>query len=664
MEVETLREPDAIDERRQRYLANLAALYRSDSVLAAQIDALPFAQTPALEIARDGHATVRLIAADGCTVYAHSRYRPGTEASKFVEGQLSGTAGDKDDYRNPVFVIAGLGLGYHLVEFERFYERPLLIVAEDDAGLIKAAFCAVDLSELLAKGRLIFLTSTDKAALHGKLEPINTNLMLGFQFVALPYTSRRVAADPADGRPGAADFHQQIRALISDYISYSRLQMITLLRNARVTCKNIAFNLPTYLDHAGIERFQNRAAGYPAILVAAGPSLARHLDRLGELRERAVIIAVQTVFKLLLARGIRPHFVTSLDFHEVSAEFFRGVEDVGDTVLVAEPKATWHVLDGYPGQKHVLRSQFIEELLRAAAPARGGLKAGSTVAHLAFYLAEYLGCDPIILVGQDLSYSEGFYYPPGMPIEQIWRPELGRFQTVEMKQWERIVRGRPILRVVQDIHGRDVYTDDQLFTYAEQFQSDFLASPARVIHAGEAGMRLAGTEVMALDDAAAQYCQRSLPAAALAAQLAGNKVAPAVIAERRRSARQAIEERLSELASIRKIATEMNRLLANLGNLVERPAEFNRLIVRVDDLRSRIQEFDRTYKLVTEVSQAAELRRYTADRRIGQHERETRETARRHLQRDRDFVTAFQDGCEWLEAMLKQSLKRIGEVPS
>ena len=63
---------------------------------------------------------------------------------------------------------------------------------------------------------------------------------------------------------------------------------------------------------------------------------------------------------------------------------------------------------------------------------------GATVAHLAYYVAEHLGCDPIIFVGQDLGFSDGLCYTPGTSYEDVWRPELARFCTVEMKQWEQI----------------------------------------------------------------------------------------------------------------------------------------------------------------------------------------------------------------------------------
>lgn len=627
------------------YVENLAALYAVDPKLAARVDAVPFAHTPALEPTRDGRVTVRLTADDGKSVYAHSRYQPLEEARMLVEGQAlrkeEGSPGD-EDLESPCFLVAGLGLGYPVAELERRFSQPLIIVAEDDLPLIKAALCVTDLSAILRARRMTLLTAADKAALHERLRPIITPMMLGLKYITLPHTSRC-----------HAQFHSRIRALIRDFMSFSRVQMFSLLRHARITCKNIAFNLPAYLAQPGIEVLKGRGSGYPAILVAAGPSLARNIAQLGDLRRRAIVIAVQTVLKNLLARGVPPHFVTSLDYHEISAQFFRGVEDFAGTILVAEPKATWHVLDAFRGRTHVLHADFADDLLREVAPPRDGLRAGSTVAHLAFYLAEYLGCDPIILLGQDLSFSDGLYYPPGMQIERIWQPELGRFQTVEMKQWERIVRSRSGLRRVKDIHGRDVYTDEQLFTYAEQFQSDFLAASARVIHACEGGMRLDGTEIMPLREAGARFCARELPADLFSP---GAGCPPQDLKHR---VVAALEQRLAELQDTRQIAVETNELLPKLEGLVERPAEFNRLVARVDELRSRMQQSERTYNLVVQVSQLAELRRIQADRAIHDEPCETPETARRRLRRDREYVSAFIDGCDCLLNMLPQALERV-----
>jgi hypothetical protein len=642
---------EALAALQRCYLGNLAALYGLYPDFAARIDAMPFTACPRLEPARDGRFTASVTADNGKPVYLHSRYRPGEEAAQFVGAQkdlfVDDQPGNGPERDGRSFLIGGVGLGYHLLELDRQHHKPLMIVAEDDLGLIKAALCVSDLSGPIRERRLLFLTSTDKGHLHQLLRPHNADVLLGLRFMTLPQAARCHVA-----------FHEEIRKLLGDFVTFARLQMVTLLRNARITCKNLLFNMPTYVSWPGVEVLAGRGRGYPAILVAAGPSLARNIDQLAELRRYGVLIAVQTVFKNLLARGIQPHFVTSLDFHEISAQFFRGLSDVGDCALVAEPKATWHVMDAYPGRKHLLHNDLYDRLLQDAAPERGRIKPGSTVAHLAFYLAEYLGCDPIILVGQDLSFSEGLYYPAGMPIEQVWQPELGRFYTVEMKQWERIVRARHVLRKVKDIHGRDTYTDEQLFIYAEQFQSDFAGSAARVIHATEGGMRLAGTEVLTLREAAARFCRRPLPEDLFAS---GKPPTSGAAVAR---ARQVLGEQLEQVHAVKEIAVEMRGLLGRLAGLFDRPNEYNRLVVRVDDLRTRMQHFERIYGVVTSVAQLAELRRYSADRRIGEGEVDTVATARQRLQRDREFVDAFIEGCAYLEDIVPEALERWGETDS
>lgn len=616
------------------YRRNLAALYRRDPALARALEAVAFAALPMLERARDGAWTTRIRADDGAAVYVHSRHAPGDEARRLTAPAAAA--------ENPTFVLHGLGLGYVAVELERACTRPVVIVAEPDLKLLKLALCVHDLSAPLDAGRLILLTGADKRSVHDRLNPANANLLLGTQFVTHPYTQRCGAA-----------FHAQLGRLLADFVAYCRLQLVTLIKNARVTARNIALNLPSYLAAQDVNEWAGKLRGYPAIVVAAGPSLARALDLLPALRDRAAIIAVQTVLRLLLARGCRPHFVTSLDFHELSAHYFEGLADVGDCTLVAEPKATWHVFDRYPGRRCILHSPLAEDLLREAAPPRGGLKPGSTVAHLAFYLAQHLGCDPIILVGQDLCYADGLYYPPGLPIDDVWRPELGRFGTLETKQWERIVRSRPILRRVADVHGRTTYTDDQLFNYAEQFQADFEACPARVIHAGMAGMRLANTTPLTLVEAAERYCTRPLPdgwsACTSSARLAASSA----------RARAALRARRSEVSAIAEIGRRMLTLLEQLMRLVEQPAEFNRRLVAVDELRGEIRRLDRTYRIVVGVAPLAELRRIAADRRLQGDGPETPATARARLQRDRDYVAALIEGCTFLEELLPQAEARL-----
>ena len=178
-------------------------------------------------------------------------------------------------------------------------------------------------------------------------------------------------------------------------------------------------------------------------------------------------------------------------------------------VAASEPKAARVVLGLHPGPVTILGNEYAERLLKEVRVGKGALRSGATVAHLAFYLAEHLGCDPVIFLGQDLGFSDGLCYAPGTSYEDVWRPELSRFCTVEMKQWEQIVRERHILRRVEDVEGRPTYTEERLYTYLQQFERDFLSTSTKVIDATEGGVRKRGSEVMTFAEAIEKYCRRA-----------------------------------------------------------------------------------------------------------------------------------------------------------
>mgnify|MGYP006914685245 CR=1 FL=1 len=71
---------------------------------------------------------------------------------------------------------------------------------------------------------------------------------------------------------------------------------------------------------------------------------------------------------------------------------------------------------------------------------------------------------PVILVGQDLAFTDGQYYSAGAAIHDVWAPELGAFRTLETLEWERIVRMRSLLRKVRAQGGGEAYSDEQLAT--------------------------------------------------------------------------------------------------------------------------------------------------------------------------------------------------------
>ncbi|MCG3131473.1 MAG: hypothetical protein FLDDKLPJ_02266 [Phycisphaerae bacterium] len=618
------------------FVRNLSVLWRTDPDLAHQIDAVEDEERLALEPTRAGPPTARGSGPDGASVYLHSRHDPLTEAGRLVDQAWS------DKF---CFFVSGLGLGYHVRELcARLKGDAVVICFEPSLRTLATALACTDLSEALSARKLILLRSADKAQVHERFAPVGTLMMLGLQMVAHG-PSLRVAPEE----------HARMTRLVTEYATYQRMSLLTLVANSKITCRNIAMNIPAYVSTPPIDGLRDRFRGHPAIVVSAGPSLRRNVERLAEAKGRAVIIAVQTTLRLLLERGIRPDFVTSLDFHAMSAAFFEGVGDVGDVHLVAEPKATWHVIDGYPGPVSLLDNRWMRLVLGDDLAGRDGLKAGATVAHLAFYLACYLGCDPVVFVGQDLAFTGHAFYVPGVEVHRTWRGEMNRFNTIENKEWERIARNGDILRRVPGQDGVELYTDELLFTYLEQFEKDISQTRTTVINATEGGAAIRGTSAMALSDVIERHCREAIPPERFAYRAQWRWRDPS----RLPAAQRELDRRLAEFNDVEAVCDELLSLLKELEGLVGEPAKFNRRLARVDELRLRIHRATRPYEIVNSATQFAEFRRYSADRRLNADEAEGSERARRQIARDVEFISGVREGVDEVREMLEAARRRV-----
>ena len=83
---------------------------------------------------------------------------------------------------------------------------------------------------------------------------------------------------------------------------------------------NTLANLPVLASEADAAALTDLFTGIPAIVVGAGPSLDENLPVLRHLQDRALLVAVDTAVRPLLAAGIHPHLVVSVDPGDANAQ--------------------------------------------------------------------------------------------------------------------------------------------------------------------------------------------------------------------------------------------------------------------------------------------------------------------------------------------------------
>lgn len=616
---------------------NLAALGRNDPATArAILDAAPAALN--WDQSKTGLPVAALADPEtGRAVPLASRYDPIKEADKLV--------GAIDHTKTACLVVLGFGLGYHVDQVvKKLGPRDLLIVFEPDLSLLRSVLSELDYSGWLNQPGLILAgPDTDKAALLGRLEQRSGTLTLGTQIVTHPASRQR---------------HGEAFSLFSKHITealaFSRTNVATALVNAARTVRNLTCNLVPYAAGPTVAELEGAAKGYPAVCVGAGPSLVKNLDLLKDpaIREQVVVIGVQTTLKPMLDRGIRPDFITAIDYSQICTRFYEDLPPLPDVTLVAEPKCHPAILEAYPGPVRICKSGLNDQLLGNLARPIPAIKSATTVAHLSFYLAQLLGCDPILFIGQDLGFSDGLYYAPGTAVHNVWAPELGPFNTIETMEWTRIVRMRGNLRRSEDIHGRPMFTDEQMSTYLSQFERDFADAQRAgftLIDATEGGSPKRHTTTMTLLQAIAQHAHGPVPKL---------PVPDATLdVDRLRQTRELVRNRIEQVRELSGVSRDTAGLLKSIKKHQHDRHKVDKLFAKVQKNTRHVDTTLReAFALVSSVNTIGTYRRERADRGI-HHNPSADEYDRQLRQIDRDL-----DNLDFIKQACEEALEIFGEA--
>jgi len=615
--------------------ANLERLRQTEPALAERLAAAEPAPMQ-WQASRRGPLTASVVH-DGRPLQLASRYDPEAEADKLIA--------HIDAKKHAGYVVLGVGLGYHVAKVVAAAGRnSLVIVFEPDIAVLRAVLERIDHTAWLGQTNVILADDRfERGELIRRVESRLATLTIGTVLVTHPPTRQRCGESLA-----------AFGEMVTEAIAYCRTQVATALVNATRTVRNFSFNLGDYAAGADTNDLHQYAKDCPAVCVGAGPSLARNIDLLRDpaVRRNYVLISAQTTLKPLLDRGIRPDFVTALDYHEISKRFYEDLPALPDVTLVVEPLVHYSIVEGYPGPVRMTQSPFLDALLGDQARRRVHVPYGSTVAHLSLYVAQHLGCDPIILIGQDLGFSDGLYYCPGTAIHNVWASELNGFNTLEMLEWQRIVRHRNNLRRLTDIHDQPIYSDEQMTTYLKQFERDFLAAPQTVIDATEGGLPKDNTTRMTLAAALAEYATAPAPRAPLP---------PSELnAESLAAAKRMCSQRIDEVRQLRRVSQQTIPLLRQMLACQGDRQRQSKLYEKINKNRqTAMEKLSVVFGLVNDLNTIGAFRRARADRAIHHTEGDDREVQGLQLQRDITNVEWLVQACDELLETLTAANDRL-----
>ncbi len=357
-------------------------------------------------------------------------------------------------------------------------------------------------------------------------------------------------------------------AAARDGLADLRVHQNTVRSFSRTWIEQGAGNLPALARWPSVEQVGDAFAGKPMVIVAPGPSLARNIDQLRSLQGRAVICCFSHSLKPVLAAGVTPDVIVSVDPQDVRYHF-AGC-DTSRSYLVNGATVHPSLFDMPARGKLALAANGpIDDWLFDALGSSPQVVGGGSVATSAFSLALRWKCDPIIFLGLDLSFPGGQYYVATSSDGEA-RAELNPDGTMKVAGWSRGFQamkagGGPAAvaeRVVElpGWHGGTVPSSFMFALFHRWFVETMRTVTTTVYNCTEGGSRIEGMQHVPFADVRASLGDGVDAQAVLAHTVAS------VDAERRTAkVAHQLASHLSRLRRARGLAIHANMLIARGG---------------------------------------------------------------------------------------------------
>ncbi|ELY5623639.1 motility associated factor glycosyltransferase family protein, partial [Campylobacter coli] len=301
--------------------------------------------------------------------------------------------------RYPFVCIYGIGNALLIKNLAKHYKH--LFVFESEIELFILALSTIDLSEELCSGK-IYLVDIEE-------ERVDIQLLILFDMKDMfEYLSLY------EMFVNNSFYKQFCEKTWCETDEFCKKNIEIVIRDSGLN-SNLSFqsyfhflqNIPSMLESIPFQRIlsQRKNKFDNAIVVSAGPSLAKQLPLLKACQDKAVIFCADGALSMLEKEGIVPDYVTNLDFTDLAMKFFQNKEN----------KTSLNILScaTHPNVAHSLKAENCMIVLRNKALYQrfnfndfGYIDTGTHVSHFSYTLALALGFKNIIMIGQDLAFDE------------------------------------------------------------------------------------------------------------------------------------------------------------------------------------------------------------------------------------------------------------------
>ena len=422
---------------------------------------------------------ILLIEKNGIEWYLQSRYN----AEKACDDWISQFENKLVD--DTIILVYGLGDGSYVEKLLKLNDECKIIIYEPCADVFWHVFGRKNIAELLENERIFcavegICEGLYDAALETFVEYANYQLVFNTNLPNYPQI-----------------FPEKYKWALDRQLY--EIKRVILNRNTEIYYSKEMIHNIMELSRDIIEQYsvvqlkdivcKKESEDMPAILIAAGPSLDKNIEKLKQIKDSVFIMAVDTALNTVLKHDIIPDMTISVDGHKPLVLFED--ERVKNIPISLSAISNAKIIE----QNNAMRFYELEqgEYLSAIYNKLGkeikGLPTGGSVANNACSLLTLMGFKTIIFMGLDLAYPGGIEHT---------KEAYHELTLIDKSKKEYIE--------IEDIWGNKVLTEENMNLYRKWFESYIKIMPQiRFIDATEGGALIHGTEIKNMDEVIGEF---------------------------------------------------------------------------------------------------------------------------------------------------------------
>ncbi len=307
-----------------------------------------------------------------------------------------------------IVILIGVGLGYHLIDLINLKLRgkDTTVIAIEPIELIAAA------ANKLFNLNKTFKTMSNVHYLYGTEEEISFKLTDIVKRLHVVIKKSKFIVPDIYIKFFKDDVQQYLKIInaktianalkVGNSIDDTILGIYNMFRNTEAITKSLPLNL-----------LKGYYKNFPAVIVSAGPSLDKNIQYLKKYQDRVLIISTDATFRTLLNLNIRVDFVGVLERDYITYQkFFNNINYDKIPTLIYQAVAWPDIPSNFKNIKIVTFKKGLpteDKYSEYLGKDYKSLKSGTSVATMLMSFSHFIGVNPIILIGQDLAYSQDGY---------------------------------------------------------------------------------------------------------------------------------------------------------------------------------------------------------------------------------------------------------------